>query len=242
MEPRQRHSPNAAARARRTLAALENDALIQGTSKQSRPGLAPPHYEVPFLREVYPVNERSLELLAEAARTDHPTARLVAHLRDPLNQMTPEARLRAARRPFLLIDMRFADLEWWTRARDNRLRSDATSRAPAYFPRARAIQLARATLMLAWHSVRADSTAANLTLGMTEAVSEVLGNISLTEIDRIIERQFRNLKPRWEDHPAVWVQLLSAAQTEDLRRARDLNIRGLRLIIGVLSTVTRSSR
>jgi hypothetical protein len=99
------------------------------------------------------------------------------------------------------------------------------------FPRGAAVPLARATLMFAWHSLRADRNAACL-LGMSSAVSEAIAALSLTDIDRVVDRRFRHLRPRWEDRPAVWRQLLQAAQSTDIRRTRDVNLRGLQLLVG----------
>src|ERR1700719_2914553 len=54
------------------------------------------------LRPLYEINERCLELLVRAARTDRPPFPLVCYLRELLCSATPETRARAARRPLLL--------------------------------------------------------------------------------------------------------------------------------------------
>ena len=47
--------------------------------------------------------------------------------------------------------------------------------------------------------------------------------LSLTDIDTIVERRFQHVRPRWEDRPAVWERLLLTAESEDFRRTRDFN-------------------
>jgi hypothetical protein len=140
-------------------------------------------------------------------------------------------RARAAYKTFLLLDLEFANAAWWQMVTSHPARPAPPPSWQGSFPRGPAVQLARATIMLAWHSLRAHRNAACL-LGLTPAVAEVIAALSLTDIDRIVDRRFRYLRPRWEDRPAVWRQLLQAAQSPDIRRTRDVNLRGLQLLVG----------
>ena len=188
------------------------------------------------LRPLHEVNEHCIDMLVHAARKDSPAApALVRHLRELLRAMTPESRARTAQRPLLLVDMRLADLEWWRTAKDHPTRAAPLPAWRGAFPRPQGVQLARATLMLAWHTVRADRYATCL-LGMSPGVSEIIASLSLTEIDRIVERHFRHARPRWEDRPAVWRRLLLAAQSDSARLTRDFNLYGLQLLTGQLLT------
>jgi len=125
--------------------------------------------------------------------------------------------------------MEFTNLPWWEAIRKHPGRASAQPVRQGSFPRASAMQLGRATLMLVWHSLRADGRTACL-FGITPAVAEVIAAFSLTEMDRILEGRFRHVRPRWEDRPAVWYQLLLAAQSPDLRRARDASLPVLQLV------------
>jgi hypothetical protein len=89
--------------------------------------------------------------------------------------------------------------------------------------------------MLAWHTLRARPEDAAF-LGVAPGVAQVIAGLSLSEIDRIIERNFRHLRPRWEDRPGVWRALLLAAESEDFRRTRDFDLYSLQLITGDLWT------
>lgn len=190
-------------------------------------------------QEVQRVNQRCVEMLTQAARMARPEmSPLVTELREVLLQMTPETRVRAARRTFLLVDMELGNTDLWRRFKNHPARVEPTVKGRGTFPRAAAIQLARDTLILAWYGVRADCHGATLLLGLSAAVSDIIVSLSLTDINRIAERQFRFVRPRWEDRPDLWLNLLSASQTSDIRRARDVDLRGLQLIVGAIVTPT----
>jgi hypothetical protein len=65
-------------------------------------------------KALHEVNERCIELLVNAARSE-PAAGfpLVRHLRDILRISDPEIRRRAAGRSILLVDIAFHDGDWW---------------------------------------------------------------------------------------------------------------------------------
>ena len=187
------------------------------------------------LEAVQEVNLRCVELLTHVARQGIPeTLPLAMALRDVLGQLTPDMRARAARRAFLLVDMHFSDPDWWRRVKAYPARVEAAPEGRGSFPRPAAIQLARSVLTLAWHCVRADRHAANVLLGMHFAVSELIARMSINDIDRIVERHFRHARPRWETRPGIWRKLLLASKTPNIRRAREINVRGLQWIAGAL--------
>jgi hypothetical protein len=191
---------------------------------------------------LHDVNERCIEALIVSARKDPPgVPSLVQNLRDLLLRLTPEARQRAARRSVLLTDMQFANPPWWRSMKQHPMRPVPLPSWRGSFQRPCAIQLARATLMLSWHSLRSHPQDAAL-FGVLTPVAEIIASLSLTEIDRIVERQFRHLRPRWEDRPAVWRALLLSAETEDYRRMRDFDLYSLQLVTGELWTSAAAAR
>jgi hypothetical protein len=175
-------------------------------------------------------------MLVNAARADRPDMpSLVSQLRNLLRRTTPDVRARAARRAVLLVDLQFANFQWWQMLKDHPTRMAPVPAWRGAFPRQASVQLARSTLTLAWHSARSDRHAACL-LGLTPAVAELIASLSVTEIDQVVERRFRHVRPRWEDRPTVWRRLLLSAEGEDLRRARDFNVYSLQLLTGDLLT------
>lgn len=184
------------------------------------------------LRPLQDVNAYCLEMLVRAARTERAdTPSLVGHLQDLLRRMTPEMRARAAERSLLLVDMHFASPEWWQAAKDHPSRAAPIPTWRGTYPNPPAAALARAALNFAWHTARADPEATCL-LGMVPKVCETISTLSLLEIDQLLERRFRHVRPRWEDRPAVWRSLLLAAETNGLRRMRSFNLYSLQLLIG----------
>jgi len=187
-----------------------------------------------LLQSVREANARCIEMLVHAARTE-PRDRfpLVNHLRSLLRELTPDIRGRAADTPLLLVDMQLSNAEWWAHLQAHPNRTPPLPAGRGNFPRASAVPLGRATLMLAWHGVRSDPVGCCL-LGVGPEVARIMASFSLTELDRAVERRFRYVRPRWEDRPAAWRALLLAAQTGDARRIREVNLRAIQLMTGDL--------
>ena len=235
MSPRKYDSPASRAPLSGTRSGLPPKSLVTNPTKAT---LQDDEHATPGVRprqEVQRVNQRCIEMLTQAARLARPEmSLLVPELREVLLQMTPERRARAACRTFLLVDMELGNTDLWRRFKSHPARVEPAPKGRGTFPRAAAVQLARDTLILGWYGVRADCHGARLLLGLSAAVSEIIAGLSLSDINRIAERQFRYIRPRWEDRPDLWLSLLSASQTPDIRRARDVNLRGLQLIVGAI--------
>ena len=182
------------------------------------------------LREI---NAQCLQLLvAMAHRPGDSSHDFIDEISGTLCRLSPGAQAAASYFPFLLVDMRFRDHEWW---REVTAHPTTTRRSPTWLvqlPRQATIKLARTTLVLAWHTARTDRESAIVLLGISPSVADLLAQLSLCEFDRIAERHFRHLRPRWEDRPAVWAQLLNSAQNGDNDAARELILRGLHLMAG----------
>ncbi len=235
MGPRKDDSPASRAPQSSTRPGIPPKPLVANPTKAT---LQDEEHAPPAVRprqEVQRVNQRCIEMLTQAARMARlEMSPLVRELREVLLQMTPETRARAARRTFLLVDMELGNGDLWRRFKSHPARVEPALKGRGTFPRAAAVQLARDTLILAWYGVRADCHGAKLLLGMSTVVADIVASLSLADINRIAERQFRYVRPRWEDRPDLWLKLLSASQTPDIRRARDVNLRGLQLIVGAI--------
>jgi hypothetical protein len=182
------------------------------------------------LRPLYEVNQLCIELLVKAAWSERLDLPLVCQLRAGLRSMSADAQARAAQKAFLLVDMEFTNSASW------KLLQNHLSRAISpvgYFPRSSAIQLARAALILLRHNIQSNPSEACL-LGVHPRVAELIGALSMSEIERVAERRGRYLRPRWEDRPAVWHELIQAACSPDIRRTREFCLHGLQLLAGDL--------
>lgn len=188
------------------------------------------HHSTDALAPICDINEQCLKMLVEAARAsqsaDDPFVRQLLSLIETLDAATLAA---AARFPFLLVDFGFRDPEWWNAIAggNDSASNDVDWLSP--FPRATATKLARATLMLAWHTVRTDTETSLVLLGITPAVARLLRSLRLQDIDRIAEQHFRRVRPRWEDRPGVWRQLLTCAKSTEVETAHDFVLHALQL-------------
>lgn len=203
----------------------------------------PPWNETPghglpvALSALWEINERCLELLRNSAQGEGLSAQgLGGPLRARLRRSTKEIRRQAAQRKFLLVDMEFQNEEWWRTARTLIPKRFKETSWPEWFPQHSAVPLARATLSLAWHSLRLEGSVPTscVVLGMSRGVAELMRELRLWEIDRIAEQRYRHLGPRWRDRPEFWGELLAAAESEEEDAMRNVELHGLQLLTGEL--------
>ncbi len=186
------------------------------------------------LREI---NEKCLSLLVQISRqTNRPTGDLVDELFDSLCTLDTTALARASRFPLLLVDIRFRDIDWWREIMDQPTRTRNSPTWLVQFPRTFAVKLTRATLVLAWHTARIDRAAAVVLLGIRPDVGDLIAHLHLQDIDRIAERHFRHIRPRWEERPDMWRKLLSSAQSDDADSTNESIRRGIQLMAGEMLT------
>ena len=182
------------------------------------------------LREI---NAQCLQLLVDMAhRPGDPSRDFIDEISGALCRLSAGAQAAASCFPFLLVDMRFRDHEWW---REVIAHPTIARRSPTWlvpFPRSPSVRLARTTLVLAWHTARTDRASAIALLGISPSVADLLAQVPLYEIDRIAERQFRHLRPKWEDRPTVWAQMLDSAHSGDKDSTREFILHGLHLMAG----------
>jgi hypothetical protein len=180
---------------------------------------------------VHEFNERFLELLTHAARVDGERCVLdiVRLHRNLWLELDVGARKRAARFPFLLIDIHFHSEEWWQLARTPHSRQMGKA-LPGIFTRTLAVELMYQALVLAWHTARSDGRAAGVLLAMSPGVALAVAKLGLREITHIAEHHNRHLRPRWENLPLFWRHLLTAACSGDNDEIHDLHLHGLQLL------------
>lgn len=183
---------------------------------------------------LHEVNELCIDWLAGLAGGGDCThiCSLVAPLRPRLQTLRAHAIHRAARQPFLLVDLEFTDLEWWQAVRSNPERQWKSRAWPPGTPKRAAVELTRATLVTTWHILRSDMSVARVALGLQREVAELIVNLRLAMIERVAEHQFRHIRPRWEDRPWLWRKLFTAADSNDPQALRDFEIHALQLIAG----------
>jgi hypothetical protein len=109
------------------------------------------------------------------------------------------------------------------------------------FARAAAIPLARSALTFAWYMTRARPEATPLLLGMSQGCAEVIAELSPGALDIIAQQQHASLRPRWEDRPAIWKSLLTAARSTDTEALCDFKLHGVQRMVGELLQLASST-
>jgi len=142
------------------------------------------------LELVYQLNDRCLELLSRVAASPEgqcPLA-LVNLNADLWPRLEASARRRAARFPFVIVDVHFADSIWWHHARSASTESRADMRATKCFPKEIAEHLMNESLMFVWHAAQSDRRVACLTVGRSPNVSTIVARLSAHELRDIATR------------------------------------------------------
>ena len=148
----------------------------------------------------------------------------------------------AASRGVLLVDMQFDQPLWWQQALGRPERQSRNGAGSGAFPRQSGIELARATMTLAWNAVQADPTIAPVVLGMDTEVANLIASMPLTGLDRFATRHFRRIRPRWADRVDFWRELLSVCDVDPNTSTRELDLKTLRILLADLLRAARRVR
>jgi len=185
------------------------------------------------LAPICDINEQCLRMLVEVARNNpssaDPFLNEILTLTATLNSQTLAT---AARFPFLLLDFGFSEPHWWRDIIGELDDPGAELTWLTPFPRTTTTKLARAVTMLAWHTVRTDTEASKVLLGITPEVGGILQSIRFHSIDDLSERHARRLRLRWADRPGVWRQLIACAKHTEIDVAHEFVLHALQLTAG----------
>jgi len=177
------------------------------------------------LELVYRLNERAFTLLKEGA-TQH---------RELWSGLPAEAIQRAARFPFLIVDVHFIDEVWWRSVLLNPQGPIGQSGVAAclWTPEA-AQKLMSEVLVFAWHTARWDRRVARLVLGMTPPVVEIFRGLTPQELDVVSGLQGGMLRLRWQQDQEFWARLVRAARNGDDEALADIHLHAKLLLSGEL--------
>ena len=128
--------------------------------------------------------------------------------------------------------MELGNANWWHIARQSPCPADTNAPLARLISSSFGYPARTRALLLAWNSLRTDPATAQVLLGMTEPVAEMILNLTLDEIVRIAQARFRHVRPRWDDRPATWRRLVLAAQTADADLLHEFNVQALQLLTG----------
>lgn len=181
------------------------------------------------------LNEQFLDLLSGAtvAEADTDCPWLLAN-RELWARLGPEARIRAARLPFVILDLHFADEAWWRRLIDTPKSAvrepDITNGLPGELSE----RLVQETLLCAWHMARSDSTAAQVSFAMLPHVAETIAALMPGEVRDIAFQWQGEIRVRWANNYHFWRDLLEAAESGDRAKLAELHLHAKLLALGPL--------
>jgi hypothetical protein len=194
---------------------------------------AAPAAAPPFPWEaIQEINERSLELLVQMARSEAKSVMLRPSLRDLLRQTPPEARKRATARDYLLVDLEFRNSPWWEAVRRSPEKQFGGHAGRIPLPKRSAVPLARTLLMVTREAIRADKEIACLMLGVEAQTADLLSGLQITEIDRIAAHQFSHMEFRWLDRPVLWRSLLLSGASPQKTERPSFDAHCVQLLVG----------
>jgi hypothetical protein len=134
----------------------------------------------------------------------------------------------------LLLHLKFDAPDWWDRAGVS-IPEGMHLNAPApLFTKEEGAPLLYDILLHAWSLARGAPRAAGLLLGMAPRVTQVIGQLSVQELERIARDHAPYLRPRWEDSRAFWRGLLRAAIGTGNEALVDVELHALSLLGGEL--------
>jgi hypothetical protein len=181
-------------------------------------------WDTGLLAPVTAINRQLLELLCEPA----PSQRTV--LTQLCSGLTPAARARLARCPYVLLDAGFATPARWPPlgAESGAVREPGAQ--GGYFSSPQGVALVRRTLVFAWHLARSNPFSARILLGMAAPCAPCVAASRLEDLEALAELRPAWVTPRWEAQPQVWQQLVRAAGPGPVSQLRQAQLRGLQLL------------
>ncbi len=149
-------------------------------------------------------------------------------------QLNADARWRLADFPFVIVDVRFRDDDWW-RARV-KTQDEAIAERPAADDALREPRqsLLLETLMFAWQVAREDSRVAQILFAMTQSVARHISSLAMQDIRTIAANHSTSLRIRWGNDAGIWRDLLVAVATDDEAALDEVRLHAKLLFCGDL--------
>jgi len=203
---------------------------VEESSESARSESAPPSPPrwkgVQSLDLVRQLNLRSIELLCRVAENRDTVLDVVALNREAWIGATREARHSLAMLPFVLVDARFMDAAWWRKMSGIDVHQHGAGEDSNGLPVDSSAELMQETMMFAWQTARWDRSTAQLLLGMSSGVANVIAALTPQQVRTIAAREPHAVRVRWGDDPWFWRDLLYAASRSDQQRLAALQLTG----------------
>lgn len=187
-----------------------------------------------ILEAVCQVNEHLVSALSELSRHESHTSPIVGQNRATLRHLDVAACKRVARIPVLLVDLHFQSVDWWQNVACMNGGRLAKPEVASNLPPTYAAELTGECLIVAWLAVQHARQSMGMLFGMSDAVANLIGELTPQQINRIAERSSRELRIRWQKNPEFWKRLLMAGQNGSAVELCEVQLLGLQLLGGEL--------
>lgn len=188
------------------------------------------------LELAHELNSRCIDLLCRSAARPFVEGLpvMVRANRNLWCQLNTEARWRLADFPFVIVDVRFRDDDWW-RGR-GKIQDDVIAECPAADEALREPRqsLLLETLMFAWQVAREDSRVAQILFAMTQTVARVISSLAMQDIRALATNQSSSLRVRWDSDAQIWRDLLVAVATDNEEALHEVRLHAKLLFCGDL--------
>lgn len=182
------------------------------------------------LESVLEVNEQVLALLrAQSQAADHQPP-LTCEVNDLLMSLDLRSLQRAAATSVLLVDAGFADPGLWSAAVVGAVNDCVNIDRPPFFTVDGSVALMKLVMTHTWHLARSQPTAARLLLGLSGANLALIGGCTLRRLTLLAETRSHWLRPRWENRPGIWRDLLRMAGNGESGTLERMRVRSLQLL------------
>jgi hypothetical protein len=182
------------------------------------------------LESMAEVNEEALALLRAQCKAGGAQAPLIQDVGDTLLNLDAASLRRAAGSAVLLVDAGFADGSRWSDAIVGGVNDRQSPALEPFFTVEAAVRVMRLVTTQAWHLARSEPAAARLLAGLSATNVAVIGGCTLNRLIVLAESRAQWLRPRWENRPRVWRDLLRTAADGDSGALERLRVRGLQLL------------
>lgn len=205
------------------------------------PAPLPPRWNgIQSLSLVHQLNERCIGLLCDLAVADARDATLpiIAHNRDLWIHLELEARQKAARIPFVIVDAQFKNEEWWRRAAESHAHESGAEEPLNGLPREASEHLMHELTIFAWQTARWDRTVAQISFGMSASVVDLIAALTPQQVRAIATQESQSMRVRWADDPRFWQDLLMAAKAGDDEKLAEIHLHAKLLLCGELAQLS----
>jgi hypothetical protein len=182
------------------------------------------------LESVLEVNEQVLALLRAQCLAGLTQPFLLRDVGALLLDLDAKSLRRAAASAVLLVDAGLADARLWSDAIVGAVNDRQPLLSMPFFTVDGAVAVMRLVMTQAWHLARSEPAAARLLLGVSVANLAVIGGCTLNRLIRLAETRSEWLRPRWENRPKVWCDLLRVAGAGESGALERMRVRGLQLL------------